>query len=75
MNEFAEDDRGLLGWKISRKNVTSGEKIDEILYSEELVAVILKYGKQLSEIQAGTPIRDAVITIPSYFDSSQRRMM
>ncbi len=47
VNEFAVDERGLLGWKVSLKNDTdaSGPRVEEILYSEELVAVILKYGK------------------------------
>jgi hypothetical protein len=49
MNEFVEDDRGLLGWKITRK-ASGGAKTEEIFYTEELVATILKYGKQLSEI-------------------------
>jgi hypothetical protein len=44
MNEFAEDDRGLLGWKIGYKNA-EGDSVEQILYTEELVAIILKYGK------------------------------
>lgn len=44
MNEFAEDDRGLLGWRITYKDVV-GESVEEILYTEELIAIILKYGK------------------------------
>jgi hypoxia up-regulated 1 len=38
--------------------------------------MILKYGRELSEKNAGgNPVRDAVITIPSYFTQEQRRMV
>ena len=50
MNEFSPDDRGLVGWKVIKKEDASGE--DEILYTEELIAMILKYGKNLAEKQA-----------------------
>ena len=67
MNEIVEDDRGLIGWKI-KKNPNDAEEEPEIFYTEELVAMILKYGKKLSEISAGGTVKDCVITIPSYFD-------
>ena len=37
--------------------------------------MILKYGRTLSEKQAGGTVRDSVITIPSYFTREQRLMM
>lgn len=37
--------------------------------------MILKYGRNLSETQAGGTVRDSVITIPSYFTREQRLMM
>jgi molecular chaperone DnaK (HSP70) len=73
-NEFASDERGLVGWKITRKQ-KEGEPTEEIFYTEELIAVLLKFGKQLSEKQANGTVRDCVITIPSYFTPSQKRMM
>lgn len=69
-----KDDRGLIGWKIVRKN-EEGSKEEAILYTEELMAQLLKYGRKLSEIQAGATIKDCVITIPSYYTPQQRRMI
>ena len=37
--------------------------------------MILRYGKKLSETQAGATIKDCVITIPSFFTYTQRKMM
>jgi hypoxia up-regulated 1 len=45
------------------------------MYTEELLAMLLKYGRLMSEKAAGTSIKDCVITIPSYYTLSQRRMM
>jgi hypothetical protein len=47
-NEIEPDERGLIGWKVHKKN-KDGEKQEEILYTEELIAMLLKYGKMLSE--------------------------
>lgn len=47
-NEFASDERGLVGWKISKKQ-KEGEPIEEIFYTEEIIAILLKFGRQLSE--------------------------
>ena len=74
MNEIVEDDRGLIGWKV-HMNPKDTEEEPEILYTEELVAMILKYGKKLSEISAGGTVKDCVITIPSYFTFTQKKMM
>lgn len=35
----------------------------------------MNYGKKLSEKQANGPVTESVITIPSYFNQEQRRMM
>jgi hypothetical protein len=53
-NDFGSDERGLIGWKLSRFNKETGSQEDEILYTEELIAVTLKLGKQMSEKQANT---------------------
>ena len=44
VNEFAEDDRGLVGWKLIRK-YDNGTEEDTIMYTEELMAQLLKYGR------------------------------
>jgi len=53
------------------------EKKDQSIdyFPEEMVAMILKYGRSLAEFQADGTVRDAVITIPSYFDQEKRLMM
>src|SRR5665811_559697 len=73
-NEFTSDERGLVGWKITKKE-KEGEPVEEIFYTEELIAILLKFGRQLAEKQANGTVRDCVITIPSYFTQTQRRMM
>jgi len=37
VNEFAEDDRGLVGWKLTRK-FDNGTEVEEIIYTEEIIA-------------------------------------
>ena len=73
LNDFVEDERGLVAFQ-----TFSIESKDEqsIYYTEEILAMILKYGRQLSEIQSGgATVKDSVITIPSYFNQEQRRMI
>jgi molecular chaperone DnaK (HSP70) len=43
-------------------------------YTEEVIAQILKYGRNLAEIQAGGTVKDTVLTVPSYFNQEQRRL-
>jgi hypoxia up-regulated 1 len=38
------------------------------LFTEEIVAMILAYGKNLSEKQANAKVKDAVITVPNYYN-------
>jgi len=51
------------------------EPIEQIITSEETVAMLFQYVKMLSEIQAGGHVRDCVITIPSWFTYDQRLMI
>lgn len=37
--------------------------------------MILKYGRELAEFQAKGAVRDAVITVPSYWNQEKRLMM
>ena len=37
VNEFAQDDRGLIGWKLVKKH-ENGTEEEQIMYTEELVA-------------------------------------
>lgn len=54
MSEIRADERGFVGWLIKRKLHNNGsEAEEEIAYTEELIGQLLKYGKQMSEKQAG----------------------
>lgn len=47
---------------------------DETQYSpEELLAMILEKARQYAETFADQPIKDVVITVPSYFNQAERR--
>jgi hypoxia up-regulated 1 len=72
-NNLVSDERGHVAWKISR--MEDGEQVQEILYSEEIIGMILQYVKMLAEKQAGGFVRDCVITVPSWFTYDQRLML
>ena len=71
-NDFAQDERGLIAYQSFQL-----DKKDETVeyFTEEMVSMILKYGRELAEVQAKGAVRDAVITVPSYFDQEKRLMM
>ena len=66
-SDLAKDERGLIGFTLTKDKTES--KNDEILYSEEVLAMVLGFGRTLVETQAGGYTRDCVITVPSYFTS------
>lgn len=50
MNDIEKDDRGFVGWKVQRKiNKNDTEATEEIIYTEELIGHLFKYGRQMSE--------------------------
>ncbi|GFU52564.1 hypoxia up-regulated protein 1 [Nephila pilipes] len=42
---------------------------------EELVAMLLKQAQEIAQKAAGQPIKDAVITVPPFFNQAERRAM
>lgn len=79
LNEFVEDERGLIAvqtFSLDKKELKENENAKTTYMTEELAAMILAYGRELAEKQAGGQIvKDAVITVPSYYDSERRRML
>ncbi|KAF3772965.1 Heat shock protein 17 [Nymphaea thermarum] len=62
--DLVEDSRGSAGVRVE----------DGVVYSaEELVAMVLSYGRNLAGSHAKIGIKDAVIAVPAYFGQSERR--
>ena len=48
-NDIVSDERGFIGWKITRPSENNEEGKEEIFYSEEIVAMLFQYVKMLAE--------------------------
>jgi hypoxia up-regulated 1 len=44
-------------------------------YFEEVLAMVLKFGKAISEKKAHSEIKDCVLTVPPFFNDAQKQMM
>lgn len=49
------------------------KQITKQLSPEELSSMVLREMKSIAETKIGSPVRDAVITVPAYFNDSQRQ--
>lgn len=74
-NEIVSDDRSFVAWNFMREAYGSEERREQTLFGEETVAMLIEYVKMLAEKQAGGPVRECVITIPSWFTYDQRLMV
>jgi len=48
-NDIVSDERGFIGWKITRPVDGDQEAKEEILFSEEIVAMLFQYIRMLAE--------------------------
>lgn len=64
--QFVKRQMGNPSWKFR-----TGQ--DETYTPEEISAIILKRLKGDAEVHLGGPVRDAVITVPAYFNDAQRK--
>jgi hypoxia up-regulated 1 len=49
MNEIKADERGFVAWVIKRNFNNGSDPVEEIVYTEELIGQLFKYGRQMSE--------------------------
>lgn len=69
-----QDDIKIMPYKIVDKNGSAAVELDGKAYTpEELSAMILGKLKADAEAFLGQPVTEAVITVPAYFDDSQRQ--
>ncbi len=69
-----QDDMDILPYKIVRKGEAVAVKMGEKEYTpEEISAMVLSKIKADAEAYLGDKVTEAVITVPAYFDDSQRQ--
>jgi len=69
-----QDDLKIMPYKIVNKNGNAAVELDGKVYTpEELSAMILTKLKTDAEAFLGQPVTEAVITVPAYFNDSQRQ--
>jgi molecular chaperone DnaK len=71
--ETAEETK-LVPYNVVKKGTDSVFKIrDEMVTPEQISALILAKLKKVAEDYVGTPVTEAVITVPAYFNDAQRQ--
>ncbi len=69
-----QEDEKIMPYKIVNKNGNAAVEMDGKVYTpEEISAMILSKMKADAEAFLGQPVTEAVITVPAYFDDSQRQ--
>ncbi|XP_028563593.2 hypoxia up-regulated protein 1 [Podarcis muralis] len=60
--------------KDARRETVSFKLSDKLQYTpEEILGMVLNYSRALAEEFAEQPVKDAVITVPAYFNQAERR--
>merc|ERR1712190_295317 len=68
-------------WPFTVKSGSQGRPVIEVEYKaekkrffpEEISSMVLAYMKQIAEAYVGGPVNNAVVTVPAYFNDSQRQ--
>ena len=72
-NDFIKDERGLVGYQISLPE--DKEFVNVEMFTEEMIAMVLRHLKDLAKKQTKTTPTDVAITVPSHFTINQRMMI
>ena len=78
-DKFVQEDMKLWPFKVKddgkNRPLIEVEYLNEKkgFYPEEISSIILKYLKTISEDYIGKEVKNAIITVPAYFNSSQRK--
>jgi len=73
--------KDMLHWSYKVVKGTDGKPFIEVMYknekkqfqAEQISAMVLTKMKQVAEDYIGAPVTDAVVTVPAYFNDSQRQ--
>lgn len=68
VNDLEVNDRGGVDFVLPG----DGSAAPEIYSAEEVVAQVLAHAKEFTETHAGSKVRDAVMTVPSYYTQNER---
>ena len=72
--EETSEEVKLVPYNVVKKGAEPGFKIrDEVMSPEQISALILGKLKKVAEDYLGSPVTEAVITVPAYFNDAQRQ--